>query len=186
MKGNVYTTGSLNKSWNFQRFYRRAKIFINKYFVEGKLLKEVEVIFFFLEIYRNNDEAIFQWWRTMEKKLLQNENLYQVLGNECFDKFFIEHQLFRKQHCARITHVSCSVCVVKKLCVVQVTVILRCFPSSQRVQTKLEQKLGNLFFKIWKRIFSLKRLRSKLEKERRNRKDSGSLRRASFFRYQRT
>lgn len=106
MKGNVYTTGSLNKSWNFQRFYRRAKIFINKYFVEGKLLKEVEVIFFFLEIYRNNDEAIFQWWRTMEKKLLQNENLYQVLGNECFDKFFIEHQLFRKQHCAHMYHAA--------------------------------------------------------------------------------
>lgn len=162
VKGNIHNCSS-NKSWNFQRFYRQAKIFINKYFVEGELPSwRSEGHFFFLsflEIYCNKDEAIFQWWRTMEKKkLLQKENLYQVLGNECFDKFFIEHQLFRKQHCAT-THVSCSVCVAKKLVTCR-TVILHCFSSSQKIQTKCERKDG-IFFFFWnlKKNLFLKKIR---------------------------
>lgn len=153
MKENIHNCSS-NKSWNFSRFYRRAKIFINKYFVEGKLLprkSEGHLFFFFWKYIVTRMKRYFndgQQW----KKLLQNENLYQVLGNECFDKFFIEHQLFRKQHCARaINHVSCSVCVAKKLRVVQVTVILRCFSSSQRVRNAN----GNFFFwKFKKQFFS--------------------------------
>lgn len=157
----IYTTVLRINHETFKDFIDKQKFsLINISLKENFLLEEVKVIFFlsFLEIYCNKDEAIFQWWRTMEKKkLLQKENLYQVLGNECFDKFFIEHQLFRKQHCAT-THVSCSVCVAKKLVTCR-TVILHCFSSSQRIQTKCERRIGNFFFffEIWKRIFSLKR-----------------------------
>lgn len=150
----IYTTVLQINHETFQDFIDEQKFSLINISLKENFLEKVRVIFFFWKYIVTRMKRYFndgQQW----KKLLQNENLYQVLGNECFDKFFIEHQLFRKQHCARaISHVSYSVCVAKKLRVVQVIVILRCFSSSQKVRTKCERKFFFFFWKFKKQFFS--------------------------------
>lgn len=72
----IYTTVLQINHETFQDFIDEQKFsLINISLKENFFLEKVRVIFFFffLEIYCNKDEAIFQWWPTMEKTVTERE-----------------------------------------------------------------------------------------------------------------